>query len=232
MSLTRSDHILDLGKRLVEQLNAGEDLLASWMAHNIAELMDAAANADAGAKAEASDECRRAILELWEHRAKLPDHLRPLEELDPVLRTIASLDQGMSEYRHYPDALLAGAASGASEDARKWLDLAASMDSASRLLIRFALRNAVAHATDEMESWCVLARQAGADGGAEVPAIQFILDVEGEGHSSIASQDRIRKGRLAKLDSFIGLAKLLADELRSETETTEGAGESSGIDEE
>ena len=41
-SLDRSKAVIDLGKKLVAELKLGDDMMAQWMAHFIAERMDAA----------------------------------------------------------------------------------------------------------------------------------------------------------------------------------------------
>ena len=41
VSLARSEAVIELGKKLVAQLDADDDLLASWMAHDIAARMEA-----------------------------------------------------------------------------------------------------------------------------------------------------------------------------------------------
>jgi hypothetical protein len=109
VSLTRSKALLELGQRLVDQLGAGDDLLASWMAHYVAERIEAAENASAEDRGPAQDACAKAILDLWQHRNALPGHLRPLGKLEPVVQAIATLDLDESDYRYYPHALREGA---------------------------------------------------------------------------------------------------------------------------
>jgi hypothetical protein len=90
--------VLELGKRLVSQLDAADDFLASWMAHYIAQRINDAEKAPDEARAEATDSCAKAILEIWEHRSSLPNQVRPLRDLGPVLRTLASLDVDQTQY--------------------------------------------------------------------------------------------------------------------------------------
>lgn len=60
MSLNRSRALLELGQRLVAQLRAGDDLLASWMAHYIAEHIEAAENASGEDREPAQGACAKA----------------------------------------------------------------------------------------------------------------------------------------------------------------------------
>ena len=127
MSLDRSEAIIELGKRLVTQLSINDqDILSSWMAHHIAELIKEAEQcADDSAATEA---CSTAILSLWGHRSALPEHLRPLGELEPVLRTIVALDVNNDEHHFYGTALREAAVADVEGDAREWLDLAIGLD--------------------------------------------------------------------------------------------------------
>src|SRR5436190_24365351 len=74
-----SDAVLALGKKLVAELELDEpaDTLSRWMAHYVAELMQAAEATDAEQRQEIKDRCYTAILELWQHRSELPGGKRP-----------------------------------------------------------------------------------------------------------------------------------------------------------
>ena len=76
MSLIRSEAVIALGKRLVAQLGAKGDVLTSWMAHHVADLMARAEAAPPAEKAVAQEACARAVLDLWRHRNVLPEILR------------------------------------------------------------------------------------------------------------------------------------------------------------
>jgi hypothetical protein len=69
----------------------------------------------------------------------LPDQIRPLRDLEPVLRTLASLDVDQTQYRYYPEVLREAGMADADEDAQKWLKLAKGLDYSAGLLIQFAL---------------------------------------------------------------------------------------------
>jgi hypothetical protein len=81
-SLDRSRAVIELGKRLVVQLKLGDDLLSQWMAHLIAERMDAVEHALPEARTSAQDACAATVFQLWDHRNSLPAHIRPFRALE------------------------------------------------------------------------------------------------------------------------------------------------------
>lgn len=226
MSLTRSKAVLELGKRLVAQLDVEDDFLASWMAHDVAQRIDAAEKAPANAEAPARDACAKAILELWQRRSVLPSHLRPFRELDPVLRTLTSLDPDQTDHRYYAAALREAATADTAEETKQWLDLAIGLDHAARLLIQFALRTAVHCAATDAEPWVELAREAGADARPEDTVIRFILEKDGTARieqTDKSGQDDALRDKLSRLESFADAAASLANELRSQLDPGKGA---------
>jgi hypothetical protein len=218
VSLTRSKTVIELGKRLVGQLDVEDDLLASWMAHDIAQRINAAEKSSAEDKAVSHDACAKAILELWRYRSALPDHLRPLGELEPVIRTLASLDVERTDHRYYPQALREAATADVDETTKQWLELAIGLDYSARLLIQFALRSAAQKAASKAESWVELAQQAGADEGAEGPVIRFILGQDEEGETDEDQQAALRD-KLSRLENFATLAASLATDLRAQLDS-------------
>lgn len=216
VSLTRSEAVLELGKRLVAQLDADGDLLASWMAHYVAQLIEAAEKASPEVQGAAQTACAQAILELWEHRSALPSHLRPLGELEPIQRTLASLDVDRTDYRYHPPTLLKAATADADEDAKRWLDLALGIDYTARVLIQFALRTAAERAASQAEPWVELARDAGADEGPKSIVIRFVQGVDEEGKTAEDEQDRALMNTLSRLENFGRLATSLVSGVRKE----------------
>ena len=216
MSLTRSKSVLELGKRLVSQLDANDDLLASWMAHDIAQRMESAEKAPPEAKVEARDACAKAILELWRYRNAMPKHLRPLGELEPVFRALASLDVDRTDYRYHPQALREAATADTDETTKQWLELAIGIDYTARLLIQFALRSAAYRAASQAESWVELALQAGVDEGPEGVIVNFILGDDDADEESEDEQIAALRDKLSRLEQFVELAASLAKDLRAQ----------------
>jgi hypothetical protein len=146
------------------------------MAHYVAQRIKKAEDAPDEAKAAATDSCAKAILEIWEHRSSLPDQIRPLRDLAPVLRTLDSLDVDQTQHRYYPEVLREAGMADADEGATKWLKLAKDLDYSARWLIQFALRSAAETAACHAAPWVELALQADAGEGAERVIVKFIVD--------------------------------------------------------
>lgn len=212
MSLTRSEAVIQLGKRLVQQLDAGDDLLASWMAHDIAQRIEVAQTAPPEEKDEARNACAKAIFELWEHRSALPKHLRPMGKLEPVIRTIASLDVDQTDHRYYPEALREAAIAEADDATKQWLELAIGLDYSARVLIQFALRSAARSTASDAESWVRLAREAGTGEGTEAPVVRFILEKDLYGDT--VDDNAEWEERLSRIEGFAEFSSGLARELR------------------
>lgn len=79
-----------MGERIVEEFGLGDsaDTLGRWMAHRVAELMDRAERAPAGAERKAARrECSDLIIKLWERRSHWP-HGRPLADVAGLLKNL------------------------------------------------------------------------------------------------------------------------------------------------
>lgn len=217
MSLTRSDAVVELGKRLVRQLDVEDDLMASWMAHFVAERIESAESAEPETKAKAKDACAKAILELWQYRAELPGHLRPFKDLEAIQRTLASLDVGGPDYRYYSHALREAATAGVDGKTKEWLDFAIGLDHAARLLIQFALRSAVDCNADKTKPWIELAIQAGVDIGLEQIVVRLArTSTEADDDEEQEPRTAALKDKVDKLEQFGKLATAFAKELRTE----------------
>lgn len=216
MSLTRSEAVLKLGKKLVAQLDGKDDLLASWMAHYIAQRIEVAQNALPEDRGAAEAACAEAILELWRHRSSFPAHLRPLAALEPIQRTLASLDVDRTDYRYHPVALREAATADADEPAKKWLDLAIGIDYTARLLLQLALRSAADRAASESEPWVELAREAGAEEGPETFVIRFVRSTDEIGEADGDKDKAALLDKVSRLEKFAKIATSLARDLRGE----------------
>lgn len=214
MSLDRSKAMLELGRRLVRQLEAADDLLASWTAHYVSELMVKAENAKDESRAAAQRACFDAILALWQHIHALPEHLRPFADVEPVLRTLATLDEAQSEPRYFPRALQEAALEKADEDTRQWLEVAFETDFAARTLIHFALREAAQRGVTGIEDWIDIAY----DADVEMVPIEVLRDfVTGATDKSDAADALHRaalEAKIKRLEHFSQLAATLSAELK------------------
>ena len=94
------EQIINLGKLFIQELklDPGVDTFSKWMAHYIAEKMKMAEQALSDEdKKEAEKESFETILALWKHRWLLPSRKRPLEEFEPILKTLERLNPEKQE---------------------------------------------------------------------------------------------------------------------------------------
>lgn len=102
--LDRCEATIELGKRLTKELGIDQsvDTLGRWMAYYIAELIEDARTASVEERPEKMGACCEAILSLWKHRQDLPEGRRPFQDLEAMIRTLASLDPENSTPRYCP----------------------------------------------------------------------------------------------------------------------------------
>jgi len=216
---SQSKAILDLGKKLVDELglDEGVDTLGRWMAHYIAELILDAENAAPENKALKQERCASAILNLWRHRAELPNGTRPFEDVEPILRALASLDACDETPRYFPVARAAATDVEGDTEAGKWLEIANGIDSTAKELIRHCLARAAQTAQDKTLGWVTLAEEAGLEDSVDASVLRILIR-EAELADDDAPEHAQRKKlgeRLDRLDAFGKLAAALADDIRS-----------------
>jgi hypothetical protein len=183
------------------------------MAHYIAELIDNVAKATPDAKPAAQEACAKAILDLWRRRSSWPEKVRPFVKLEPVLRTLASLDVDQPTERYYARERH-NALANADEETRKWLAFASDVDKAARFLIRTALRAAATSTAESMTPWIALARNAEIDESVETSLLEFIVKADESGDAKQVREASLRLS-LSQIDTFLKVGGAFADEVRS-----------------
>jgi hypothetical protein len=222
VSRVRSEAVVALGKELVAELEAGDDMLASWMAHHIANLM---AKAEAAPADQAAGEaCAHAILELWRHRSALPQHLRPLGEIEPVLRTLAYLDLDPTENRYYRTPIREAILAGVEGEAKRAIEMAMGVDFTARLLIRTLLQQAAALTLDGSEAWIELATAAGMEDTAEHRILVLIDGEEGAETPGFDTARAALDDRAGRLEAFAAVAAEEAAAIRGRLSNDEEPG--------
>ena len=187
------------------------------MAHSIAELIlavDASSARDRPAKLEM---CSDAIFALWKHRHELPSGKRPFEDLEPIMRTLESLDPDDTTPRYFRVQRTAAGKERDGETAN-WLKLADNLDYSAKLLIGYCLARAAAAAVDKSKEWVALAEKADADVCLERLVVHFISN-EKDLSESTELKDIVRKrieDRLTALTEFNKMAATLASDLRKQ----------------
>lgn len=217
--LPRFEEVLTLGRKLVDELGQEPrvDTLSRWMAHYIAELIDAALNAAPEERAAAERKCFETILELWEHRAELPDGRRPLENLEPIVRALESLDPDNETPRYFRfvrrtiDRVKEG------PHTLSLLDFVDGIDSTARILIGYKLADAARSALDESKEWVAAAEKAGTGPGFVHILASLVAgerDGDEESHETKLERKRL-SDQLERLEAFTGVAAGVTDEIKA-----------------
>jgi hypothetical protein len=212
-SLDRSRSLIELGRRIVAQLKLGDDLLSQWMAHHIAERIDAAERADNEERASAQDACARAIFQFWDHRNTLPEHIRPFRALEPLIETLASLDVSDRRFRYFQRVPSDDDLEAAGDSSQSALALAMHLDEAARVLIQYFLASAAEAATEDARPWIEAAIDSEADAVLELRIVEFVS----AGMSIPGADEAARRAmtdKMKKLEMFSDLAKAVALDLK------------------
>ena len=170
--------------------------------HYIADLMETARTAGHETRVAKQEKCSKAALELWKHRSQLPAGQRPLQEFDPILRTMESLDPDKEEGRYFGLLWREAAETEEGTETSKWLRFADSLDYSARILIRYCLARAAQGAADISREWVSLANEA----EASAPASRHVTDViESRSRISSFGKEKLRCSRITlnpEVDEF------------------------------
>ena len=220
-----------LGRKLVDELgeDPSPDTLSRWMAHYLAELIDAAENAPQEELAASRRKCFDTVLELWSHRADLPAGRRPFEDLEPIGRALESLDPGNETPRFFAAARRGIADAEEGSHTRTLLEFVDRVDSAARVIIVHALADAARAALDKSREWVARAEAAGRNPQFVGIVISFVSE---EGRDEQAEQvERSRNllvDRIERLENFRELAALVSDDLRERLDALPPGSDSTG----
>lgn len=191
------------------------------MVHYVAEQITIAENTIGGEKTEAEKRCFQTILKLWNHRHTLPNGRRPLENFEPILRTLDRLDPENSQTFFYNTA---SNASDFEDEVREWTEIALGIDRGVRVLINFALSQAALNAADE-KTLLWLSSAVDSTDNRDIMAIIHLLqenpDNQNEYQLSQAQQDYEEdiKSKIEILDTFMEFSSQLRATLASSIET-------------
>lgn len=233
-ALPRFEEILTLGRKLVDELGQKRrmDTLARWMAHYVAELIEAAGNAPAGERDSARRACCEVILALWDHRAALPDGRRPFEDVEPVLRALESLDPENQAPRYFVGARRAMESGDDAAAHQGLLDFVGAADEAARIVIAEALVEAAGEALEGSQELLAVAKAAQVDAGAVGSVLSFVSKESGYGAGSGRTEGARGElvGRLERLERFVKLAAGVSEVLRERLDglATDGGGSGEG----
>ncbi|MFD2642682.1 AVAST type 3 anti-phage proein Avs3b [Pseudomonas japonica] len=212
-SLDRSKAVIELGKRIVAGLMLGDDVTAQWMAHLVAEKISTAEDAPESARDAAVSECVDFILKLWAHRHTLPPYMRPLRELDPLLRTLNSLGLNKADgLRFLVRPPSSEELESATEEEKKYFEFAIATDQAARELIRYALSAGAERSVNVVKPWLEEVVEGGLDATVELRVSRFVEEGLLTRQKQVKQQDML--DRIDRLESFANAALVLAEEMR------------------
>ena len=219
----RSDSVLALGKKLVDELDLDQsvDTLGRWMAHYIAEKMEAAESATGEDRDRKMSECGDAILKLWAHRSELPDGRRPFKEFGQIFRVLQSLDIDGPTPRYFRQARSAVKQDDEDEATKRWLNIASGVDDAARVLIRYCLATAAQEAVDKSRDWVTLAEAIAEEKEFDIRMVRAIVE-DAEVLNSENPDDTARakiEDLLKRLKAFTDLSSMLSSHLQGKLES-------------
>lgn len=191
------------------------------MAHYIAELIsDTEHSPDEIVRAAKHAELMDSIWAFWVHRYELPIGNKTLQEPEPILRALQSLDPESEQPRYFSSSLKRIDTDKESDEVKKWLSIANHIDSTAKILIDYCLSLATENAIDKSKEWVELARQAGLAEDIdiiELRVFQFLDNPVNKDDPTVV-QRRILEKRQKKLAAFFSLASQLDEQLKSRLE--------------
>ena len=211
--LERSKNVVELGKKLVDQLDLSDDLTAQWMAHYIAERIEFAEKAEPLERAAAQASCAEAIFMLWERRNCLPARMRPFRELDPLLQTLSSINVETATRFRYMSPPSGGLDPEDDGVSNEYLKAAIDLDYSARVLVHYLLSLASENASEAALPWLNAAMEAGANSALEIVLVEF----SAAGVARPSADERAQRtlmDKIERLEHFSEVAAAVAADLR------------------
>jgi hypothetical protein len=171
---SQPENVLQLGKRLVRQLGLDDstDTLSRWIAHALAERMEAVETAEPSDRDRLEHETIDLILKLWSHRRDFPADNRPFKDVEDLSLTLAQLVREEPTSRYFSSDARA-AIEEAPNPARMWLKRALAIEQAARAVINYCLSAADEATPGDRRQWADLAEAAGLGDDVDVRIVRF-----------------------------------------------------------
>ena len=166
-------------------------------------------NTSGEAKAIAEKNCFEAILQLWQHRADLPKGKRPFEEIEPIARTLKSLDPENLVPRYFRHERSNTDEMTGNSDLARCLNIVEGLDYSTKILIGHFLAEAAGAASDKSDEWAKLAEAA----NVEYDIHRVIANLGSESNSSAETQGKLLD-KMERLDRFIEIATAVSAQLK------------------
>ena len=219
--------IMALGELLVKelQLDQSVDTLGRWMAHHVAEVMQAAEKSSELERTEAEDRCREAILSLWKHINDFPRGRRPLADIEPLVATIKALDPDNRGYFYHSEAQSFLGNSTLSEETKKWLELARGLDYSARILIGDCLKKAASDIALDKHDWLELAKSLDADLSL-TRVVRIVSEKDQQSEGELQEDSRTKavktlKNQRKRIEAMVGLSQMFIQEIEAEIKELE-----------
>ena len=224
ISSDRANEALDfepvraLGEKLVDEFVENDpcDTLGRWMAHYIAELIEAVDKSTPAELRFNQHECAKAILSFWDHRSIFPPGKRPFEGLEPVVETLRKLDPDSTDPFYRPPRVHERNAAIGEVETNKWLSIAEGLDYTARILVEFALKLAIMNASDKTKEWLDVSEKSEKPTKIDVQFIRMLTtDLELQQRVKDQHIESIQK-KIARLSSFEDIATAVKTQLQVE----------------
>lgn len=169
---------MELGNKIVAELGVDDsnDTLARWMSHHVAGLLAEAAGATGRKSRSASEQCFRAVLDLWKHRSSWPERFRPFHDFEALFQTLESLDCRKATPRYFRGAPTDAESIEDHSASLRWLEAAKVLDQAARVLIRSYAVLASRDAADGAREWIRVAAGLQERRSYDVRIVRFVTD--------------------------------------------------------
>lgn len=210
----RSEAIMALGKKLVTEqgFDGSVDTLGRWMAHHIAELIQETETVSGDDRPVKMANVREAVLALWSHRHMLPSGRSPFAGMEPIFNALESLDPETPHFRYFSPSRAPGVSDKESEEVQTYVEMAKTVDRASKVIVNFCISEAAQRALDTSKEWVQLASKAEADEGFDITLIRIIADRSDlmKAPNPATNRRRILNDRKQKLEALlVGASDLL-----------------------
>jgi hypothetical protein len=144
--------VISLGKAIISELGMEIECNtpARWLVHYIAENINKSENSEGEEKNTAERKCLEAIFKLWHHRSELPRGINPFTEFDSIFRGLARLDNtSRSAYYSEFSQFEIDIDKDESKESKQWVDIAKTIDNASKELVSESFKSAAEAALSE-----------------------------------------------------------------------------------
>jgi hypothetical protein len=198
--LTHSERVLELGKKIVEELglDKSSDTLGRWMAHYIAEkLNDVEISGNESRNLKMLD-CASAIMELWKHRNSFPNGKQPFESYESILRTLEIFTHDNNDPRYFSGSIFNTPIEGNKLEIERWLSFALNLDSGVRALIRYSLLKAAKLAEENHPDWIGIAEHIATEEDYDLQIIFRLSE-----HSEVLIPDDPKNADQVEIDKCI-----------------------------